>query len=312
MNIFVNPDDRRLRAGWRIFLQFILFMLLVTGLMIAKNVLRLGSLKLVDALLMGFAGILSVWAAARLWDKRPLKDYGLSREGIWIKELGIGLALGLAGMSIIFAVEWTAGWIEITGFGWERSSSIPYFIWISSYFVAMIIIGFYEELIFRGYQIINLVEGFRSDRVNLNRAALIAVFISSVIFGLLHAGNPNATVISTVNIIFAGVMLAVPYLITGRLAVSVGIHISWNFVQGGLLGFPVSGTPFRGSLVQIRQAGDTYLTGGNFGPEAGLLGIVGMLIILAIFLWYARKNIESLSVHATFKNGSPKSVIQDE
>src|SRR6056297_1307426 len=110
MNIFVNPDDQRLRAGWRIFLQFILFMLLVFGLMIAKNVLISGSLKLYDALLMGFAGILSVWVAARLWDKRPLKDYGLGRDELWFKELGFGLALGMAGMAFIFAVEWAAGW----------------------------------------------------------------------------------------------------------------------------------------------------------------------------------------------------------
>lgn len=312
MNIFVNQDDGRLRAGWRIFLQIILFLLLVTVLMIAKSVLISGGLKLYDALLMGFAGVLSVWVAARAWDKRPVKDYGLSRDKIWFKELGFGLALGLMAMITIFAIEWAAGWIEITGFGWERTSSIPYMVWILSYFIAMIIIGFYEELIFRGYQIVNLVEGFYTDRSTLFRAALIAVVISSVIFGMLHAWNPNATLISTVNIIFAGVMLAVPYLITGRIAVSVGIHISWNFVQGGLLGFPVSGTPFRGSLVQIRQGGENYLTGGSFGPEAGLLGIFGMLLILAIFLWYARKNSEGLAVHSSFKNGSPKSANQDE
>ena len=313
MNIFVNPDDQRLRAGWRIILQLLLFMLLVTGLMIANSVLASGgSLKLYDALLMGFAGVMSVWVAARAWDKRPLKEYGLSRDKIWFKELGFGLALGLVAMVIIFGIEWAAGWIEITGFGWERSSSIPYAVWIFSYFIAMIIIGFYEELMFRGYQMVNLVEGFQTERTTIYRAAFIAVAVSSIIFGLLHSWNPNATVISTVNIVFAGIMLAIPYLVTGSIAISVGIHISWNFVQGGLLGFPVSGTSFRGSLIQIRQAGDTYLTGGSFGPEAGLLGILGMLIILTIFLWYARKISGGLAVHSSFKNGSPKSANQDE
>lgn len=313
MNIFVNPDDRRLRAGWRIILQLILFMLLVTCLMIANSILFSGgSLKLYDALLMGFAGILSVWVAARAWDKRPLRDYGLSKDKRWFKELAFGLALGMGAMVIIFAIEWAAGWIEITGFGWDRSTSIPYALWFFSYFIAMVIIGFYEELIFRGYQMVNLVEGFQSKSTAIYRAALIAVAVSSIIFGLLHFWNPNATVISTVNIIFAGIMLAIPYLVTGSIAISVGIHISWNFVQGGLLGFPVSGTAFRGSLIQIRQAGDTYLTGGSFGPEAGLLGIFGMLFILTIFLWYARTNSGGLAVHSSFKNGSPKSANQDE
>lgn len=312
MNIFVNHDEQRLRAGWRIFLQFILFMLLVLGLMIVKNVLINGSLKLYEALLMGFSGILSVWIASRLWDKRPMKDYGLYWNRRWFNELGLGLMLGLLAMILIFVIEWSAGWIEITGYGWERSTSIPYFIWFMSYFIAMLSVGFYEELIFRGYQIINLVEGIRSDRVTLFRAALISVLVSSVIFGLLHAGNPNATVISTINIIFAGIMLAVPFLVTGSLGISIGIHISWNFVQGGLLGFAVSGTAFRGSVIQIRQGGENYLTGGSFGPEAGLLGIFGMLVILAIFFVYARRTNEGLTVHSSFKNGSPKSVNEDE
>lgn len=312
MNIFVNHDEQRLRAGWRIFLQFILFMLLVLGLMIAKNVLTVGSLKLYDALLMGSAGIFSVWVASRLWDKRSLKGYGLEQSRIWFKELGLGLLFGLIAMGLIFVIQWSAGWIEITGYGWERATSLPYFVWFMSYFIAMIIVGFYEELIFRGYQIINLMEGIRSETITLFQSALIAVLISSVIFGLLHAGNPNATVISTVNIIFAGVMLAVPFLVTGRLGLSVGIHISWNFVQGGLFGFAVSGTPFRGSLIQVRQGGEHYLTGGSFGPEAGLLGIFGMLVILAIFFVYARRNNEDLTVHSSFKNGSPKSMNEDE
>lgn len=312
MNIFVNHDEQRLRAGWRIILQFILFMVLTFGIMIGKNMLIEESLKIYNALLMGLAGIISVWTAARLWDKRRLKDYGLNYDRRWIKELAFGLALGCIGMSVIFLVEWLAGWVEITGYGWERSSTIPYPFWILSFFISMIIIGFYEELIFRGYQIVNLIEGFYSDKTDIHRAVLIAVSISSLIFGLLHAGNPNATIISTINIVFAGIMLAIPFLVTGRLGISVGIHISWNFVQGGLLGFAVSGTPFRGSLIQIRQKGADYLTGGSFGPEAGLLGIMGMLIILAIFWIYARKNEESLSIHSSFKNGYPKSVKQDE
>ncbi|NGP77796.1 CPBP family intramembrane metalloprotease [Balneolaceae bacterium YR4-1] len=312
MNIFVNHEEQRLRAGWRIFLQFILFVLLVFGFMLVRNVLSIAPLKIYDALLMCSAGILSVWIATRLWDKRAFSDYGLASNRLWFRELGFGLLLGLAAMSLIFVIQWSAGWIEITGYGWERSSTIPYLVWILSYFMAMLIVGFYEELIFRGYQIINLVEGFRSERVSLFKAALLAVLISSTIFGLLHAGNPNATIISTVNIVFAGVMLAVPFLVTGRLGISVGIHISWNFVQGGLLGFAVSGTPFRGSLVQIRQGGEKYLTGGSFGPEAGLIGIFGMLFILAIFFVYTRRNSEGLKVHSSFKNGASKSVNQDE
>ena len=312
MNIFVNPDDHRLRAGWRIFLQLIFFSLLVLAFMIAKNTVIGESIKLFDALVMSVAGISSVWLAAKLWDRRKLKDYGLIYDKTWVKELALGLLLGFIAMSLIFIIQWAAGWIDILGFGWERSSSIPYPIWFLSYFVSMILIGFYEELIFRGYQIINMVEGFHSSATNLLKASVLAVLISSTIFGLLHAGNDNATLISTLNIILAGVMLAVPYLITGSLAIPIGIHISWNFVQGGLFGFAVSGTPFRGSLIQINQQGKDFITGGSFGPEAGLLGIFGILLVLALSLAYIRKQKGGLSIHPSFKNVLPKSVKQDE
>lgn len=312
MNIFVNPDDHRLRAGWRIFLHLILFLLLVFALMISKNALMGESIKLVDALVMSIAGIASIWAAAKLWDKRNLKDYGLIWDKTWGKELGLGLLLGLIAMSLIFIIQWAAGWVEISGYGWERASTIPYPVWFLSYLFSMILIGFYEELIFRGYQIINMVEGFHSSATTLLKATILAVLISSTIFGLLHAGNDNATVISTLNIVLAGIMLAVPFLLTGSLAISIGIHISWNFVQGGLFGFAVSGTPFRGSLIQINQQGKELITGGRFGPEAGLLGVFGILLILVFILAYIQRREGGFYIHPIFKNVLPKSVKQDE
>lgn len=312
MNIFINHNEQRPRAGWRLLLQFIIFLFLVFGMMLAKSALVSGSLKIYEAFIMGTAGIGSVWIAATVLDKRPLTEYGISWSSPWKKELLVGLVLGAAAMTVIFIIEWFAGWIEVTGFGWDRVSPVPYYLWILSYFIAMVIIGFYEELIFRGYQILNMVEGFYSSKINLNTAVLFAIAISSVIFGVLHAGNPNATTISTLNIIFAGVIIAIPYLVTGRLAISIGIHISWNFVQGGLFGFAVSGTRFRGSLIQIEQYGSPYITGRNFGPEAGLLGIFGIILILILFYFYIKQQGLVLSVDNSFTNRLPKSAKQDE
>lgn len=313
MNIFINPGDGRPRAGWRIANQLVLFLLLVVGLMLAKNALIPGvSIKLLDALIMGSAGMASVWFAARLIDRRSIKEYGLARDRRWMEDLGAGLALGAVAMMLIFLIELAFGWISITGFGWERQTDIPYLFWFSSYLFAMLIIGFYEELIFRGYQIFNMVEGLHSSSISIRAASAIAVITSSTIFGLLHAANPNAGLISTLNIILAGVMLAVPYLLTGSLAISIGIHISWNFFQGGLFGFAVSGTPFRGSLIQIKQEGARYITGGSFGPEAGLVGIFGIILILGLSVYYINYRQSDLSIHTTFKKELSKSAKQDE
>lgn len=312
MDIFINHEEQRPRAGWRILLQFVLFLLFLLIVIMAKNAFLSSSLTFYQAAAMGIAGTASVWISAILLDKRPFFEYGLGWSRPWLKELWIGLGIGSTAMTVIFLAEWAAGWLTITGFGWTRSSLLPYYLWISSYFAATIIIGFYEELIFRGYHILNMIEGFHSSRVPPEMAALLAVMVSSTIFGLLHAGNPNADFISTLNIIFAGFILAIPYLLTGRLAMSIGIHIAWNFLQGGLYGFAVSGSRFRGSLIQINQTGNDYITGGSFGPEAGLLGIGGMLLMGGLLWIYASKEKHSFSLHPFFTNAFSKSVKTDE
>jgi hypothetical protein len=99
--------------------------------------------------------------------------------------------------------------------------------------------------------------------------------ISSAVFAILHANNPNASLISTLNILLAGIFLASGYLWTGQLAIPIGLHISWNFFQGSVFGFPVSGTISPGlGLIQIQQSGPPDWTGGAFGPEAGILGLI--------------------------------------
>ena len=288
MNIFINDTEHRARAGWRLVMQFILFLLFVVVMQIANDMLISQDLKLYDIMAMGIAGIASVWVAAIVIDRRHVTDYGLAWDTQWKKELGLGILFGFGVMGAIFVIQWGFGWISITGYGWERVSDLPYGLWLGTYFLSMAMVGFYEELIFRGYQILNLCEGFAFIDQRPVYRCLAAVGVSSIVFGMMHAGNANASVISTLNIIVAGAVLAVPYIFTGRLAISVGLHFAWNFAQGGLFGFAVSGTPFRGSLIQAQNQGSDLFTGGAFGPEAGLMGLIGLALMLGLCLWYLK------------------------
>ncbi|MDZ7716537.1 MAG: type II CAAX endopeptidase family protein [Balneolaceae bacterium] len=312
MNIFVNDSDKRIRAGWRIALQLILFWVFMVSMLIANESMITQDLKLYNALSMGIAGLASVWVAAIILDHRPILDYGLGWDSTWKKELGLGILFGTSAMGAIFLVAWSADWLTVTGYGWERSSSIPYGLWLITYFMAMAIIGFYEELLFRGYQILNLAEGFQFLKKRPLYPCLLAVGLSSIAFALMHAGNANASLMSTVNIAIGGAVLAVPYIYTGRLALSIGLHFSWNVVQGGIFGFAVSGTPFRGSLIQAQNQGAEYITGGAFGPEGGLLGLLGLALILGLCLWYVSRTASLKTPHQIFLSSGSDFDKRDE
>jgi hypothetical protein len=111
---------------------------------------------------------------------------------------------------------------------------------------------------------------------------LAGVAVSSVVFALIHVPNvlvaevdPLVGLLAVAILGLLGLILAAAYLWTERLWLPVALHVSWNFGQGALLGFPVSGTPSEG-LVQPTVTGPAWLTGGAFGPEGGVVGLVAL------------------------------------
>jgi membrane protease YdiL (CAAX protease family) len=113
--------------------------------------------------------------------------------------------------------------------------------------------------------------------------------LSSLFFGIGHAMNPHADWVSTLGVTAAGLLLGLGYVFTGSLGISVGLHFSWNFFQGNVFGFPVSGRDFGVSFLKVSQGGPGLWTGGAFGPEAGLLGFLACLLGgLLVLLWVRR------------------------
>lgn len=294
INLFWNPAEHRLRALWRLLLQVGLLLVTLSLLGLVFSLIFgyfPGSLAPVSNFLISpvttLIGItFSMWLAARWLDRRPFVDYGFHINRRWWKNFAFGLALGAGLMLLIFLVELEAGWVKISGF---FNSGVAGVLFIPAIFISLVLfvcVGFYEEMWTRGYLLRNMAEGFNMKFMGPRSALLLAYLISSSFFGLLHAANPNANALSTILIGAAGLFLGLGFLLTGELAIPIGIHITWNFFEGNVFGFGVSGTNPPGVFIQITQTGPTLWTGGAFGPEAGLLGLAALILgSIAIYLW---------------------------
>jgi uncharacterized protein len=238
----------------------------------------------------------------RLWILR--QDFGYSLNRGWWRDFSFGLLLGAVLIGLIFLVELAAGWIKITGTFQPSTSDQPLWIGLLIYLGLFVCVGIYEEMLMRGYILRNLAEGLCSKYLNPKVALLSAYLISSSIFSINHIANPNSSLISTLCLIAAGLALGLGYVLTGSLAIPIGLHMTWNFFQGNIFGFPVSGQGALPSIFTIQQQGSIKVTGGKFGPEAGLIGIAAIVlgcILIALWTRWTRGSIKLEERLAVYK-----------
>jgi len=225
----------------------------------------------------GFFVVLGLtYAFRRFLDRASFVSLGFHRHR-WALDAAFGLLLGFVLMAGIFFAEWGAGLLTIERTVWHTESAVTAVSNLTVSLLYFIVVGANEEIIFRGYLISNLREGL---------GKVTAVIISSMVFGAFHVLNPNASLIAIANIALAGAVFAYAYLVTGNLWLPIAFHFSWNFFQGPVFSFPVSGIVTRGLLdTRPRPAAD-LITGGAFGPEAGLSGLTALVLACAcLWLW---------------------------
>jgi hypothetical protein len=299
--------DGRLRSGWRVTLYIIaarlvdLVAVLVIGVVIAVTIARplaqqgLSPSEIVSRITAMFSDILDyplltlgsqgtrlvlvlalVWLFRRFVDRKSFRSLGFETPAGWWQELLGGFTLSVVAWGVIFLLSLAFGAATIAGYSWDTIGWAPVLRALFIGFVLNVMVGILEETDARGYVLQNLAEGIRFWP---------AVIVSSAYFGLLHLLNPGAGFASTVGIFFAGVLLALGYYATGRLWFPIGMHAAWNFAEGPIFGFLVSGIRM-GGLFQVRVVGPDWLMGGPFGPEAGVLAIaVETVLIVLLYLW---------------------------
>jgi membrane protease YdiL (CAAX protease family) len=283
-SIFLN-DEPRLRAGWRLLLQQLLQSLFTLGVGLPLALLPIIGIALLDNLfILQFVGFItitgSVFIARRFLDQRSITSLGLKINPRAISDLVVGILITLPMMGLIYLIFWAAGWLTFESFAWADDAISRIIFEILVAFIVLVFVGWNEELLSRGYHLQTLESGLNT---------FWAVLLSSAVFGILHLGNPNAESIWFVSsgLFLAGVFLAFGYLRTRQLWLPIGLHIGWNFFEGVVFGFPVSGLGGY-HLIRIDIYGPELWTGGSFGPEAGLVLIPALILGFTLVHIYTR------------------------
>jgi uncharacterized protein len=287
--LFISEDERRLRAGWRLALHslFTVSIMFLFGIPVvlatvffsgSANADRLASSLFLSEVILFPAILISTWVARRFLDRRSFRSLGLKIDRRALFDILLGFIIPALLMGLIFLVELATGWLTINGGIGNGMEIKDLVLGIGGSLILYLLVGIGEEILSRGYHLQNLAEG-------LNLPA--ALLLSSGVFAFLHVGNPHATLISTLGILAAGFFLAYGWVRTGSLWLPIGLHIGWNFFQGTIFGFPVSGTQSF-HLIDHQVTGPVWVTGGEFGPEAGLIVLPAMLLGTWIIWLYTR------------------------
>jgi len=282
---FLSPDEPRLRAGWRLAIHTLGYNLLLicATIPLVAPILVSGispdNMMLNQAIAL-FAGTASVFLARRFLDKRSLSSLGLKIDWGAIIDIFAGIVITFLIMGSIYLIQWSLGWLSFEGFAWQTEPISDVILSSLLYLGIFLLVGWNEELLFRGYRLQNFIDGLNP---------FWGVILSSLWFGIVHLANPNTDAKWSVatGIFLAGVFLAFGYLSTKQLWLPIGLHIGWNFFEGVVFGFPVSGLDIY-RLMHITVTGPEIWTGGAFGPEAGLVVLPGLLLGTALIYAYAK------------------------
>ena len=283
--IFISPGESRLRAGWRLLLQS-LFLVLIMGLLgiLANQVpgflsdITYPAFLLLGALVTSLAITISVYLARRFLDRRSFTSLGLRVNSQALVDLLFGIGLTGLMMGVIFLALWVSNWLQIESFAWQVENWGNVAASILTMVALFTFVSWQEELLTRGYWLQNLSAGLSQS---------LGVLLSSAVFALTHWFNPNLNWQGLLGLFLAGLFLAYGYLRTRQLWLPIGLHLGWNLFEGTLFGFPVSGQ-YQYQLIRQTVTGPDLITGGAFGPEAGLILLPVLIFGAAGIYWYTR------------------------
>lgn len=294
MKIFKN-ESNQIRSGWKIaivYLSFIIttlivsviFSIIYSVIFLAKNPEFLSdnnmhseflneqfssmshfpgiTLFLIQCILMIFFVIL-YW---KVWDRRKLGDIGFTSIRNGWRDLCSGLFIGAISFTMVAVILLLTNSVELSNDFTQPRFSLA----LITQLIIFILVGINEELFSRGYCMTVLKQ---------TKKSWVPVVVSSIIFALMHSMNEGISLLAYVNLFLFGIAMAYLFIKTKNIWMCIGYHITWNYFQGNVFGFLVSGNA-TDSIYSIKIINPNLINGGSFGPEGGL--IVTALLIVTI------------------------------
>lgn len=231
-------------------------------------------IRLIGNLIPLIFGIIAIrkWKVSSFNRLEIFKKLGF--KPLLLSQIVSGLVLGAIVFTVIFIIFKQLDYLTIIQFSWTRGSIFATLLLFATSAIV-------EEIIFRSFFINGLKFYIKST--------VIIIIISAVFFSIVHWFNDGSTVLSAVSAFLGGIMYAYAFIKSGNIWYPFGLHFSWNFFQSFVYGFPVSGFDFKG-LFEINVFGKELWTGGAYGPEGGLIGILARIMVVVITWMIFRKN----------------------
>ena len=223
-------------------------------------------------LLATIGGVIATFIFMKFIEKRTLKGMGF-RKPFFKNYLG-GILIGTALLLVCITIELLTGSIS---FKTATSFSIIGFLFVM---IGFMIQSFEEEFICRSMYI---------GGVGSKRSILLAITISSILFGLTHLFNASFSVLACLNIIIIGFCFGFLYILTDNIWLVSGIHFIWNFAQGAIFGIEVSGIKVVNSILKATPNNNSLINGGVFGIEGGITATIAYSVLLIILLVIIKK-----------------------
>ncbi len=272
--VYARPDQ--LRSGWRIAL-FLLAGLAASnvGVPLVAMTLPAASMPWLRPTLECLAVLFATRYATTRLDGAGWTTVGLGPQAWRARPMLAGLTAGALAIALPITLLIILGDLSFTA---SPAGDV-----IRSLLYSVAVLGpaaFTEELLLRGYPFAVLSETWGWP---------VATGVTSVVFGVLHLGNPGVTPLAIANVVAAGVFLAGVRVVTGSLAAAWAAHFGWNWTMSAAFHASVSGLPFGTPGYRLTDTGPDWLSGGAWGPEGGVVAAAGMMGAFAGLSWAARR-----------------------